>query len=265
MIGVGSGAVTMYTGDLQGAEFIHADLSSSRFRLAELAGVVMRGVNLAGADIDGEIDGLRINGVEVGPLVEAELARREPGRALRDATDPAGLQAAWAALEETWAATYDRVAAMPEGTAELSVDGEWSFAQTLRHLVFATDGWLRLAIFDDDNPFHPWGLPFMEFLGYASQLGVDLSATPAYQEVRKVRADRVAMVRDFLASATPERLAEICGAPPWEGDQKLDVLTCLRVIIDEEWEHHRFAVRDLDLIEAGSPLVDRPVTWSEVS
>jgi DinB superfamily/Pentapeptide repeats (8 copies) len=255
----------MYTGDLQGTEFIHADLSSSRFRLAELAGVVMRGVNLAGADIDGEIDGLRINGVEVGPLVEAELARRDPGRALRHATDPAGLRAAWAALEETWAATYDRVAAMPEGTAELSVDGEWSFAQTLRHLVFATDGWLRLAILDHDNPFHPWGLPFTEFLGYASQLGVDLSATPAYQEVRKVRADRVAMVHDFLASATPEHLTEICGAPPWEGDQRLDVLTCLRVILNEEWEHHRFAVRDLDLIEAGSPLVDRPVTGREVS
>ena len=55
------------------------------------------------------------------------------------------------------------------------------------------------------------------------------------------------------------------GAPPWEGDQQLPVLTCLRVIFDEEWEHYRFAARDLDLIEAGSPLVDRPVTWREVS
>ena len=72
------------------------------------------------------------------------------------------------------------------------------------------------------------------------------------------------MVHDFLASATPERLTEICGAPPWEGDQRLDVLTCLRVILNEEWEHHRFAVRDLDLIETGSPLVDRLVTWREV-
>ena len=42
----------MYTGDLQGAEFIHADLRSSRFRLAEMAGFLMRGVDLAGADID---------------------------------------------------------------------------------------------------------------------------------------------------------------------------------------------------------------------
>jgi hypothetical protein len=255
----------MYTGDLRGAEFVRADLSGSRFRLAELAGVVMRGVNFEGAEIDGWLDGLRINGVEVGPLIEAELERRDPGRALQHATDPAGLQAAWAALEATWSATYDRVAAMPEGTADLSVDGEWSFTQTLRHLVFATDGWLRLAILDHDQPFHPWGLPFTEFLGYAPQLGVDLSTTPAYQEVIRLRADRVAMVRDFLASVTPERLAEMCAAPPWEGDHQLNVLSCLRVIFNEEWEHHRFAVRDLDLIGAGSPLVDRPITWREVS
>ena len=257
--------MTLYTGDLRGAEFVRADLSGSRFRLAELAGVVMRGVNLEGADIDGWLDGLRINGVEVGPLVEAELARRDPGRALRHAANPAGLRAAWAVLEATWAAAYDRVAAMPEGTADLSVDGEWSFAQTLRHLVFATDGWLRLAVLDEDHPFHPLGLPFTEFLDYASRLDVDLNATPSYQEVLEVRAGRVAMVRDFIASATAQRLAEVNGAPPWEGDQRLPVLTCLRVIFDEEWEHYRFAVRDLDLIEAGSPLVDRPIAWREVS
>jgi hypothetical protein len=26
------------------------------------------------------------------------------------------------------------------------------------------------------------------------------------------------------------------------------VLTCLHVILEEEWEHHRYAVRDLDII-----------------
>lgn len=27
-------------------------------------------------------------------------------------------------------------------------------------------------------------------------------------------------------------------------------LSCLHVILNEEWEHHRYAVRDLDVIEA---------------
>jgi len=51
---------------------------------------------------------LRVNGVDVIPLVEAELNRRLPGRAGRRATDPYGLRAAWAALERTWAATLER-------------------------------------------------------------------------------------------------------------------------------------------------------------
>jgi len=31
---------------------------------------------------------------------------------------------------------------MPPGTVDRRVGGEWSFAQTLRHLVMATDTWL---------------------------------------------------------------------------------------------------------------------------
>jgi uncharacterized protein YjbI with pentapeptide repeats len=71
--------------DLRGAEFTAADLTGARFRFAELEGAVfsqsylpravMRGVDLTGADIDGEINELTINGVEVMPLIEAELNR----------------------------------------------------------------------------------------------------------------------------------------------------------------------------------------------
>ena len=68
------------------------------------------------------------------------------------------MRAAWATLERTWAATLERVAAMPDGTVDVSVGGEWSFAQTLRHLVLATDTWLRRAILQVEQPFHPLGL-----------------------------------------------------------------------------------------------------------
>src|SRR4051794_36573950 len=134
--------------DLQKAEFRGVNLSGARFVESDLSGVVMRGVDIAGADIDAPWlfdDGnvLRVNGVDVAPFVEAELNRRFPGRAERRAADPDGLRAAWAALERTWAATLDRVAA---GTVDISVGGEWSFAQTLRHLVHATDMWLGRGI-----------------------------------------------------------------------------------------------------------------------
>jgi Pentapeptide repeats (8 copies) len=134
--------------DLQGAEFVDADLRGARFRRADLSGVVMRAVDVREADIDAPwlFKGdsfLRVNGVDVIPLIEAELNRRFPGRASRRAMDPDGLRAAWAALERTWAATIERVAAMPAGTVDVSVGGEWSFAQTLRYLVVATDVWPR--------------------------------------------------------------------------------------------------------------------------
>ena len=64
-----------------------------------------------------------------------------------------------------------------------------------------------------------------------------------------VRAAHVAMVRDFIAATTTEQLAAAC-SNPWAPEHELSVLTCLHVILNEEWEHHRFAVRDLDAIAA---------------
>src|SRR5262245_65591763 len=109
--------------DLRGAEFVDADLRGARFVGADLSGVVMRGVEVRGADIDAPwlSDGesfLRVNGVDVIPLVEAELNRRFPGRADRRAGDPDGLRAAWAKLERHWAATLERVAGMPAGPVD---------------------------------------------------------------------------------------------------------------------------------------------------
>src|SRR5215207_124431 len=185
--------------DLQGAEFVDADLRGVRFVGADLSGVVMRGVEVRDADIDaprlanGE-SFLRVNGVDVIPLVEAELDRRFPGRADRRAQDPDGLRAAWAALERTWVATLKRAAAMPAGAVDVSVGGEWSFVQTLRHLVLATDTWLGRAILEIEQPFHPVGLAGPG----AEEDGLDMSVfttvTPSYAQVLEVRAGRVAMV-----------------------------------------------------------------------
>jgi hypothetical protein len=241
--------------DLQGAEFINANLRGARFVGADLSGVVMRGVEVQEADIDApwlfDGDFLRVNGVDVIPLVEAELNRRFPGRADRRAGDPDGLRVAWAALERTWAATLDRAGAMPAGTVDVSVDGEWSFAQTLRHLVLATDMWLGRGVLEIEQPFHPIG----QLDAGSADDGMDMSVfttdAPSYAEVLEVRAGRVAMVRDFLATITPDGLA----APrknPHAPQYPETTISCLHVILEEEWEHHRYAVRDLGAIEAKS-------------
>jgi len=242
--------------DLTGAMFTDTDLSGARFVGCDLSRVVMRGVVVEAAEIDAPwlFEGdtsLRVNGVDVIPMVEAELNRRFPGRSERRAADPAGLRAAWAALERTWAATVDRAAAMPPGTVDTSVAGEWSFAQTLRHLVLATDTWLGKAILEREQPYHPLGLADASLKDEDFDMSVFTTGTPTYDEALEARADRVGLVRDFLAGVTPDDLARKC-QNPHDADYQETTLTCLHVILDEEWEHHRYAVRDLDAIESAA-------------
>ena len=80
-------------------------MSGTRFRSVSLNGatvlhsvlhqVVMRGVEIADTTIDGEIQNLVINGVDVGPLVEAELDRRYPDRPKFRPTTADGFRQAW--------------------------------------------------------------------------------------------------------------------------------------------------------------------------
>lgn len=196
---------------------------------------------MAGVEIDSPwlLEGdnrLLVNGVDVVPQVDAALNERFPGRELRVAEEPAGLAEAWLALERTWAATTERARAMPPGSLEASVGGEWSFTQTLRHLVMATDTWLGRAILERDQPYHPAGLPDGSSSGVYDD--ADFSPDPpTVTEVLQARADRQRMVRDFIAGLTPDLLAE-GRRNPHDPAYPETVLSCLRTILEEEWEHH---------------------------
>lgn len=240
--------------DFSGAEFRRLSLREARFIELDLSSALMRAVDLAGADIDAPwlLDGestLVINGVDVAPLIEAELNRRFPGREQRRAEDPAGLQAAWAAVERAWSGAIARATAMPAGTVDHSVAGEWSFAQTLRHLVMATDTWLRGAVLRVARPYHPIGQPHVEYYSDGHDPSVFAAETPTFDEVLAVRAERVTMMRAFLAAVTPELLEEERNHP-WAPEHRKTVRACLHTILKEEWDHLRFALRDLDLLDA---------------
>jgi hypothetical protein len=55
------------------------------------------------------------------------------------------------------------------------------------------------------------------------------------------------MVRDFLGNVTPEELSTV-RRNPWAPQHPETTLSCLHVILGEEWEHLRFATRDLDAL-----------------
>ena len=114
------------------ARFNDVDLGNARFSLVNFTGVTIRGAELVDVDISGEIEDLRVNGVDVVPLVEAELDRRYPERATMRPSDADGYREAWAVLERLWQQTVDRARGMNPELLHEQVDGEWSFIQTLR-------------------------------------------------------------------------------------------------------------------------------------
>lgn len=228
--------------------FVDEDLRGARFERSTLAGAVIRGGDVRGLEIDAPWlrgGALTVNGVDVVPFVEAELNQRFPGRSLRYAQDPAGLRTAWASVERSWAAAVDRVRLMPEGSVDVSVGGEWSFAQTVRHLVFATDAWLGKSILRLSRPFHPLGQPHAEYETDGYDMSLFTTQRPAFADVLEARAERQAMVREFVATVTPQLLAEP-RVTAWSTEHEQPVLHGINVILNEEWEHLRFALRDLD-------------------
>ncbi len=82
--------------------------------------------------------------------------------------------------------------------------------------------------------------------------GIDVpsrtTADPTFAEVLAALADRQTMVRDYIATVTSATLAET-RTNPWAPDRAETVPACLHTILEEEWEHHRDAVRDLDTIQ----------------
>src|SRR6478736_9183357 len=203
--------------DLTGAEFRSVDLSRARFRYVDFRDVEMNGVELEDVTITGELRNVVLNGVDVAPLVEAELDRRYPDRAKMRPTDPAGFREAWDTVERLWAGTVDRARQLPAVLLHESVDGEWSFIQTLRHLVFATDAWIRRGILGDPAPWDPLDLPWDEM---PDTPGVprDRAVRPSLDTVLALRRDRMAGVRDLVAGLTDESLAadtEPVEGPGW--------------------------------------------------
>lgn len=237
--------------DLKGAEFRTVDLRDARFRSVDLSGAVLRGVELDNVEINGELRDVRINGVDVAPLVQAELDRRDPERVKMRPVDVAGFREAWDVVERRWAATVERARGLDAELLHESVDGEWSFVETLRHLAFATDAWIRRVILGEASPWHPLDLPWDEMPDRA-EIPRDRTARPALDEVLTLRRDRMLTVREYVDGLTEETLASSTTPVPAAGypppNRSYPVRECLLNVLNEEWEHHRYAERDLDIL-----------------
>lgn len=225
------------------------DLSRMRVRAAYLDGVRMTGVEVPEMEIYGEVGRLLVNGVDVVPLVEAELNRRMPERALMSPTDLAGFRDAFATLDRLWAATVEKARALPPEASHEQVEEEWSFIETLRHLGFAHACWVGGVVLADPAPWHPLDLPWDEAPA-VDGVPWDRDVRPSLAEVLELRATRRATVAEVLDGLDDDGLARtVTSATPFLADAEgLTVAQCLRVVLNEEWEHRLYAERDLAVL-----------------
>jgi hypothetical protein len=235
--------------DLKGSRLWRVDLSGSRLHGVMLQNVKVTDAWVNNVEISGVIGTLKVNDVDVGAFVKSELDKRYPERRMLSATDVEGLRAAWAMIEEQAHATVERARALPEPALDESVEGEFSFLQTLRHLVFAIDRWITGPVFGDPTPFHPLGYP-PDDPEDGRALGLDIDARPSVDEVLDVRRERVASVAELLRAASHNDLMRTVASP---NGGTTSVMSCIHVVLREEWAHNRYANRDLDVLASASP------------
>ncbi len=241
---------------LRGATFTQVNLNDARMHRVDLSGTQirgalfnqswMRGVELVDVEISGELQNVVVNGIDIAPLVDAELNRRMPERAKMHPDDSEGFRTAWAVLERLWEGTVGRARTFPEAALHHSVDDEWSFIQTLRHLNFASAAWVGRMILGNVSPWHQLDLPWDEAPGWDG-IPWDREARPSLDDVLTVRRERQAMVRQVMESLTDEQLAsEVTRTEPgWPRIENFPFKECLRIVLNEEWEHRLYAERDL--------------------
>ncbi|MFA5775526.1 MAG: DinB family protein [Ilumatobacteraceae bacterium] len=239
--------------NLKGSTFTKVHLSNSIMRGIAFAGVQMRGVEMVDVDIHGEMQNVLINGVDIAPLINVELNRRTPERMKMRPIDSNGYREAWTILSRLWEGTIARARTFPELSLHRSVDGEWSFIQTLRHLNFASAAWVGRMILGNSSPWHPLDLPWDEAPGWDG-IPWDKAAQPSLDEVLKVRGERQAMVRQVMDSLTDDQLATTVTRtePGWPKIENFAFKDCLQIVVNEEWEHRLFAERDLTALEKES-------------
>lgn len=248
------------TADFKGARFRESDLSDLQVEGCDLRGLRVRGSWVHNVRIDahaGELGSILVEGIEVRDYVLAQLDQQFPERVVFAAmTSADDYRHAWALLRGLWTDMIDAAAMLPPDLLDRRVEDEWSFLQTLRHLVFAMDTWIHGMIRGQSRPFNPLGVAMAdaELTALQNEWGLDPEAHPTLAEARAVLEAHWDEVDDELARLTDDRLDEPRSAvlsTSW-GEETRSLGESLRTVLHEHLEHRRYAMRDLAVL--GHPL-----------
>ncbi len=224
--------------DMSEAVFWGVRLRRAMFRDVDFTGVRTHHVFLTDVELDGFIDRLVVNGVDVTDYVNA----KDPWQPLRGMLLPSTsteVATAWAAMSAAWAETIDHAVAHAPDRLDESVNGEWSFIETLRHLVFVTDKWILGPLVD--TPWQPIGLPNTGSRDFPWP-GIDLTSDPTLEEVLAVRASQAEAIGALIDGLRDGDLGRRVTVLENGSATELD---CWHTLLEEEFEHRLYALRDL--------------------
>lgn len=108
---------------------------------------------------------------------------------------------------------------------------------------------------EEEAPYHPLGVPAGGTPPDATaKLGLTLEPTRTLDEVLAPRHARMATMRRVVEGLTEAEPDRVCGRKPADPypDREYVVRRCLKVVLKEEAERHRYAVRDLAALEANA-------------
>jgi len=225
--------------DLAESVFWGVNLRGAMFRDADLSDTTFFHTSWNNVSIDGEINGLVVNGVDVTEFVNSR-DRWYPLRTQLMPTTAEGIRSSWTSLCDEWSRLLGAVANADVSVTVASVNGEWSLRDTLRHLLFAMDKWFTLPILGE-RQYQQYGLPNQ---GSQNRLwpGVDLTLQPGFNDVLAARAAQHRRFEEFLSTLDLETLPDTVDI---DENGEVPSLLCFHVVLEEEFEHLRYALRDL--------------------
>lgn len=228
--------------DLSGSTFWGVNLTNSTFRDADFGGSAFFHVFMRNVMIDGLVERLVVNGVDVTDYV-AEHDRWHPLRTMLEPMTMSECRAAWDLLSSEWSRFLEQTARVNPDALLASVGGEWSFRDTLRHLVFVRDKWFAGPILGRTT-FTSVGLPNTGSRDFGWP-GLDLEADPSVDDVLALRTTQNLEFVDWMSTA------DISGLPPESEvleNGTVPTVMCLHAVLEEEFEHLRYATRDLEIV-----------------
>ncbi len=228
--------------DFSDSVFWGVNLQRSKFRDADFSGSTFFHVLAKDVSIDGEIERLVVNGVDVTDYVN----KHDRWWPLRNNLSPDsvdGLVESWTALCAEWATLLEQVSNADPSVVNKSVKGEWSLNDTLRHLVFAMDKWFVMPILGESS-VSALGLP-----NTSSQEidwpGINPEANADFATVLDARAHHHERFNTFISSM---RMDELPAAVSIIENGTVPTFMCFHVVLEEEFEHLRYMIRDLSAL-----------------